>query len=59
MYHARDMVWLGFKPWKGSMINARPNEGASENGAVEKAMIPSLWKFVFAGSKAKKNRDAR
>lgn len=42
--HARDMVRLGFKSWKGTVEYGRLHKGCRENGTVEKTVIPSLWK---------------
>jgi hypothetical protein len=49
MSHAKDMVPLGVKPWKGLIIYARLKEGGRENEAVEK----KLWNPVLGGSKTK------
>jgi hypothetical protein len=41
--HARDVVRLGFEPWKGPVIDTGLEEASCENGAVEKAMSPGPW----------------
>jgi hypothetical protein len=58
MNHAGYVVRLGFKPWKGSVIYARLNEGGRENGTVEKAMIPRLWNSVVQRVEGQKKKRA-
>jgi hypothetical protein len=43
--HTRDVVWLGFEPWKGPVKYTGLEEASCENGAVEKATSPGLWRW--------------